>query len=124
MNILPRPCPKCGKSNGTIQLSYFRYSKRKKRHYFNKDSWIIRIGHYDSESYKKARKEYNDSILVDRDELKRKISTSQRKWCSFLSKVPQEMELKTLKPNQRFLNYVASYGWRRYVPNRIANRKP
>ena len=125
MNTLPRPCPMCDKKNGTIQLSYFRYSKRKnaKRHYVNHDSWIIRIGHYDSESYKKARKEYDDSILLDKEQLRKNISTSQRKWCSFLSRVPLELDLKTLKPNRRFLNYIVSYGWKRYVPDRIARRR-
>ena len=116
---LPRPCPKCSKEYGTIQIVHFPRSKHKDydRSYSNFafNSWIIRIGHYDSESYKKAKKDYTDSILLDKTALRKKISTSQRKWCSFLSWIPYDMEWPSnMKPNVKFKNYVIKHGWRIY----------
>ncbi len=116
---LPRPCPKCKSEYGTIQIAYFPRSKRKgaKRSYGNPSlsSWIIRIGHYDAESYKKAKKEYDDSIEIDKTKLKKKISTAQRKWCSFLSWIPYDMNWTTgVKPNSKFKNYVINNGWKVY----------
>jgi len=118
---LPRPCPKCSKEYGTIQIAYFPNSKRKgsKRSYGNRflSRWIIRIGHYDSESYKKAKKNYRDSILIDKTALRKKISTSQRKWCSFLSWIPYDLDwTSNMKPNAKFKNYVIKHGWRIYHP--------
>ena len=130
---LPRPCPKCGKEYGTIQIVYFPKSrhKGKKRGYKNNDSWIVRIGHYDSLSYKKAKKAYEDSIELDKTQLRKDLSTSQRKWCSFLSNVPNVLHDWEWqgdasfyeKPDKKFLDYVSNNGWRIYQPQRIAQRK-
>ena len=57
--LLPKPCPICGKDNGTVQIIIFSTSK----------SVICRIGHYDSETYLKSQKE--------REKRRRK------KWCNF-----------------------------------------
>jgi len=84
-NKLPKPCPKCNNSNGTVQLLY------------SKEKITVRIGHYDSEGYKEAKKEYVDSLKTTPENinleqesgkfegLKKKIRTKQRKWCSFRS---------------------------------------
>jgi len=118
---LPRPCPKCKSEYGTIQISYFPRTKHKgsTRSYGNNlfSSWIIRIGHYDAESYKKAKKEYDDSITIDKTKLKKNLSTSQRKWCSFLSWIPYEMDWSSSqKPDKKFKSYVANNGWMVYRP--------
>jgi len=44
---LPRPCPKCGKNYGTIQIVIFSDYKQ---------NVICRIGHYDADGYRKIKK--------------------------------------------------------------------
>jgi len=87
-NNLLKPCPKCNKSHGTVQLLY------------SKEEITVRIGHYDSEGYKEAKKEHINSLKTTPENinlqqesgklegLKKKIRTKQRKWCSFRSNNP------------------------------------
>lgn len=58
--MLPRPCPLCGKENGTVQIIIFSTSMEV----------TCRIGHYDSKKY------LNPS--TDREKRSR-----GKKWCSF-----------------------------------------
>jgi len=58
--ILPRPCPLCGKKNGTVQIVIFSTSMEV----------ICRIAHYDSEKYQ------NPSSV-------REKRSRGKKWCSF-----------------------------------------
>jgi len=57
---LPRPCPICGKENGTVQIVIFSTSR----------NVICRIGHYDSEKYQ------NPSTVKEK-------RSRGKKWCSF-----------------------------------------
>jgi len=58
--LLPRPCPICGKENGTVQIIIFSTSK----------SVTCRIGHYDSEMYLNPY-------------TKREKSRRGKRWCNF-----------------------------------------
>ena len=58
--ILPRPCPLCGKKNGTVQIVIFSTSMEV----------ICRIGHYDSKKF------LNPSTV-------REKRSRGKKWCSF-----------------------------------------
>ncbi len=83
---LPLPCPICLSPNGTIQLLFS-----------GTDDVIVRIGHYDSEGYKKAKKEHEKLLKPSKENIKlqeesgllekskRRIRTKEREWCSFRS---------------------------------------
>ncbi len=85
-NNLPLPCPICDKPNGTIQLLFT-----------GKDDVIIRIGHYDSDGYKEAKKEHEKLLKTSKENIKLQEEsgllekskginrTKQRRWCSFRS---------------------------------------
>jgi len=75
--LLPRPCPKCGSSYGTIQLVYFPRGK---------DEFLFRVGHYVPEYYEEVKKE-NDSPFnyASEEEKKERLKLSERVWCSFRS---------------------------------------
>jgi len=110
--ILPRPCPKCGRENGTIQLVYF--STRR-------SGIVCRIGHYSKKRYKASiekSKEYGRDI--NPEEMQREIASSKRVWCSFRSehtdRIESNLVLKhsnsiTMSPPSDFLIDVRSYGW-------------
>ena len=74
---LPRPCPKCGKSYGTIQIViFFDYNR----------NVICRIGHYDADGYRKIKKINKLKRLDPKNHdnnFQKDVRIKQRKWCSF-----------------------------------------
>jgi len=74
---LPRPCPKCGKNYGTIQIVIFSDYKQ---------NVICRIGHYDADGYRKIKK-INKLKKLDPENhdnnFQKDVRIKQRKWCSF-----------------------------------------
>jgi len=81
---LPRPCPKCGKHYGTMQITIFANDW--------KENVTCRIGHYDAEGYKKIKKINKINQITEIRQVNEKNSDKifqkalrkkQRKWCSF-----------------------------------------
>ena len=71
-NLLPKPCPKCGKKYGTITFQTFS----------NNNILLCRIKHYNKEGYKKAM----EKIKAGKVDLFTAISirtTWQQEWCNF-----------------------------------------
>jgi len=75
--LLPRPCPMCSSSYGTIQTVYFPGGK---------DEFLFRIGHYVPEKYTEVKQENENPYNYASDEEKeKKLKLSERLWCSFRS---------------------------------------
>ncbi len=76
-SLLPRPCPICGKSYGTMQVIIFLDYR---------ENVTCRIGHYDAEAYKKIKKIHKTQMLNpanSNDHFQQEIRIMQRHWCSF-----------------------------------------
>ncbi len=104
-NELPYPCPKCGSPYGTVQIVFFNKKRKVTKKSSRYEAWnkyprpthrwngsydnsVFRIGHYDSASYEKTKKENNKIDNFQTDETKKqKLRTSQRRWCSFRSEI-------------------------------------
>jgi len=71
-NLLPKPCPKCGKKYGTVLFQTFS----------NEGKLICRIKHYDKEGYKKA-KERIDTGKIDIFKAISIRNNWQQEWCNF-----------------------------------------
>ena len=102
---LPHPCPKCGSSFGTVQIVFFHLRRKVEPSRSRYDAWnkhpkpthrwngsydngVFRIGHYDSTSYAKTKKENKKLDNLQTDEVKnKKLRTSQKRWCSFRSQI-------------------------------------
>lgn len=114
-NELPRPCPKCGSYFGTVQIVFFHGMRKVKkqesryeawnnltrpthRHSGGHDNAVFRIGHYDSKLYKKTKVENNKSHNFESEEIKKKkLRTSQRRWCSFRSDILEDSKFSKLR---------------------------
>lgn len=117
---LPHPCPICKSTNGTVQIVFFSHWRKVQNRISRYDAWnrrpkpkhrgngsggsdngVFRIGHYDSNSYQKIKKENNDPYNFQTEETKKqKLRTSQRKWCSFRSEILND---------RKFWGLAASY---------------
>ena len=111
---LPQPCPKCGSLYGTVQVVFFNQMRKVKNQISRYDAWnrrpkpthrrngnhvganaVFRIGHYDSELYKKTKKENNEFFNFQSEETKKqKLRTSQRRWCSFRSEILSDIKFR------------------------------
>jgi len=106
---LPHPCPKCKSPYGTVQIVFFSHMRKVKHRISRYDAWnrrpkpkhrrngsnddngVFRIGHYDPISYAKTKKENNKPYDGQTEETKKKkLRTSQRRWCSFRSEILNE----------------------------------
>ncbi len=115
---LPRPCPKCGKSYGTMQIIIFvnKY----------KENVVCRIGHYDAEGYKKINK-INKIKKVNLENIdynfQKDVRAKQRKWCSFrINKeyvetiLPLDEDFEYLENQRRISPFRKSITYS-YLPN-------
>lgn len=137
--ILPQPCPRCGRTDGTYQYVIFNHENMSSRR-----AVICRIGHYDK-NYYLSRKEGKESPTIGR-----KIKRPYGKiWHSFKvrplfnitcygktvnpsqyfdtfkeDKTRQKMSL-TIKPKPWMSDYIKKWGWQ-MIPEEslwIARRK-
>ena len=112
--FLPRPCPICGRKNGTIQLVFFGGPV---------NALVVRIGHYSA----KLRNDVTSSSKIqglDEEKARLRKKKAERKWCSFRSEATSELEYEITKgrfywknetwsfrPPNSFLNRVYEGGW-------------
>jgi len=119
---LPQPCPKCGSLYGTVQMVFFNQRRKVKKKISRYDAWnrrpkpthrwngsydnaVFRIGHYDSELYKKTKKENNEFFNFQSEETKKqKLRTSQRRWCSFRSYIFYDLKFGRLNNASQTMN--------------------
>jgi len=85
---LPHPCPICKSTNGTVQIVFFNHWRKVKNQISRYDAWnkrpkpkhrgngsggsdngVFRIGHYDSNSYQKIKKENNETYNFQTEEI-------------------------------------------------------
>ncbi len=122
-NELPQPCPKCGSKYGTVQIVFFHGKRKVKQEKSRYDAWnrypkpthrwngghdnaVFRIGHYDSLSYAKTKSDNEKHNNFETDEIKKKkLRTSQRRWCSFRSSILRDSKFR----NERFTDTVKTY---------------
>jgi len=100
--LLPRPCPKCGSSFGTIQIVYLpavrtkiikkideearKVIKKSVKISGSSRGFVIRIGHYVPEHYEEVKKSNDNPFnYASEEDKKKRLRTSQRRWCSFRS---------------------------------------
>ena len=90
--ILPRPCPLCGKENGTVQIVIWHNSSRVN----------CRIGHYDSKIFQKPS--------TPREKRRR-----GKKWCYFL--MDESFAKKNIFPLEQDMEdlYVGNLGKRKSI---------
>ncbi len=138
---LPHPCPKCRSEFGTVQIVLFHLRRKFKKKISRYDAWnrrskyknishkwnggrenvVFRIGHYDSTSYAKTKKENDEPYNFQTDETKKKkLRTSQRRWCSFRSEILEQSKFfglqdtnitKNLPFYDNIRDEVYEYGW-------------
>jgi len=144
--LLPRRCPKCRASFGTIQIVYLpamrtkiikkidykarKVTKKTVKVSGSSRGFVFRIGHYVPEKYMEVKQENDNPFNYDsEEEKKKKLRTSQRLWCSFRSyHLEDDLDLKwsydgVVKPvNMPISNSlwikVANEGWK-VVPTKI-----
>lgn len=118
--ILPQPCPKCGRKNGTVQLVMFNSP------YLPSRSLICRVGHYDKELYKKPKiksEKKIDHSIINKNETKfKKVNTRGKVWCSFRIGYESESidDIRSLQGGKsvtssmstQFYELIKKNGWR------------
>jgi len=130
--LLPHRCPKCREIFGTVQVVYLTGKRKdpKKRGIWSHD-FIFRIGHYDPGQYKEGKKRYDYPYNYEEEDVKkRRLRTSQRRWCSFRSDhlefgnlfggdLEREMDYEmthtepaTRSINEELWNRVREEGWK------------
>ncbi len=132
-NLLPQPCPICGKANGTVLI--VRFSSEP-------DQYLIKIGHYNSEKYR-IQQELVNALKKEVDGGRKKATKSRgRIWDTFRTRYDfsfdpfpkisyieeftnkntdevfkkeyfkdKPYQYKTLKDLHNVFNHIKQYGW-------------